>query len=122
MRRGRFSRVYGANHPFEAHFVRTVLESRGIWATVQNENLAPYGVGAEVWVEAAQTEDAVAIVKEFLADDGGQLSLVGADDPRGRLAEVGADDALAPARCVRCGEALDPDEPGCPRCDGDASA
>lgn len=80
--------MYGANHPFEAHFVRSVLESRGIWATVQNENLAPYGVGAEVWVEADETDAAVAIVQEFLREDAGHLSLVAVDDPRGGLAEV----------------------------------
>lgn len=113
MRRGRFFRVYSANHPFEAHFVRTVLESHGVWATVQNENLAPYGVGAEVWVESDQIEAAREVLEVIQRDDSGQLSIVGEEDERGRLATAPPDE---PALCPGCGRALSSSSEACPDC------
>jgi len=88
-----------------------VLESRGIWATVQNENLAPYGVGAEVWVESGETESAQQVVREFLRDESGHLSLA-EEDARGRL---GTPPDESPWVCAACGAPLD-DEPSCRHC------
>jgi len=120
VRRGRFHRVYSAFHPFEAHFVRTVLESHGLWATVQNENLAPYGVGAEVWVEAAQTDEALAVIREIQSDpaghESGRLSLT--DDARGgELATTASSDAPSPSDDAELRPSADGVEGGpCPEC------
>lgn len=111
--------------------MRTVLESRGLWATVQNENLAPYGVGAEVWVESSQTEEALAVLREIAEDDGGQLSLV-EEDVTGRLATADPLDSREPPTsdsdrgklerpdaasvCADCGAARSETSPRCEHC------
>lgn len=73
-------RVYVDLNPFKAHLVRTILQAHEIEAEVHNENLAPYGGGAEVWVAAEDVERALATLAEMEKTQDGQLSLAPDDD------------------------------------------
>ncbi|MBI5094143.1 MAG: DUF2007 domain-containing protein [Candidatus Hydrogenedentes bacterium] len=100
-------KVFAAQHPFEAHLVRGLLEGQGIEAEVRGEDL--FSVRGEVpitqdtlpsvWVLAdSQVEQAMDLVTAYLSK------------------EAPADTEATEWRCPDCGEQIEPQFTVCWKC------
>ncbi len=93
-------KVYTAGNPTDAHLVRGMLESNGIFAIVQGENL--WGARGEL---PFTTESAPSV---HVADED-------AEQARNLIAEH--EIAVSPAKCKNCGYDLrELEDPRCPEC------
>ena len=107
------TRIYAAPVITLAHLMVSVLKQHGISAWVRNENLVsltgilPFDqCQAEVWVQTAQLDEALEVLKNFGPAERGQISLAETESPEGALsfAEGGAL-ALTERACPTCQEA-----------------
>lgn len=80
-------KVYTAPTPFEAHFVRSLLEHRRIPAEVVNDGFSPYGmIACEVWVDELYTAVAEEVLREMRENKkDGALSITDPAPERGAL-------------------------------------
>lgn len=104
-RRVGYLKVYTAPTPFEAHFVRSLLEQRGVPARVMNENFSPYGtIQPEVWIAEADLEVASEVLEVLQRgrEEDGALSIADVTDETGRLSIDGTSGAVS--LCPGCGE------------------
>ncbi len=82
----RYTLIYSAPHVFEAHFVRSVLESHGLRSEVHNENLGMYGGrGVEVWVETKDQDEAREVLSALAKEPDGRLSLTSEEPEQGAV-------------------------------------
>lgn len=100
-----YVKVYTAPTPFEAHFVRSLLEQRGVPAQVKNENFSPYGtIQPEVWISEGDLEAASEVLDVLRRgrDEDGALSIADVSDEAGRLSVDETSGAIS--LCSSCGE------------------
>jgi hypothetical protein len=102
------TKVFIAQHPLEAHFVKGMLESNGIPSEIRGEAL--FGVRGELPIMETSPEVWI------LNDDQVNEALAVLRYPSTEPNEAGKHQAW---RCARCGETIEPQFTACWQCNAD---